>query len=101
MGRPLDRPSSCIGTDRASMPQAARNLGTLLEHKARQLRSRGAHCRAIFFLLKFWPPRVFAIAHESNRRGAMFHDHAAYIGVVGVFLLCAAVIYVAAITRVR
>jgi hypothetical protein len=31
----------------------------------------------------------------------MFHDHAAYIGVVGVFLLCAAVIYVAAMTRVR
>ena len=29
----------------------------------------------------------------------MLHDHAAYIGVVGVFLLCAAVIYVAAMTR--
>jgi hypothetical protein len=29
----------------------------------------------------------------------MLHDHAAYIGVVGVFLLCAAVIYVAAMMR--
>jgi hypothetical protein len=29
----------------------------------------------------------------------MFHDHAAYIGVIGVFLLCAVVLYVAATTR--
>ena len=27
MGRPLDGPSSCIGTDRASMPQAAMHCG--------------------------------------------------------------------------
>jgi hypothetical protein len=31
----------------------------------------------------------------------MLHDQATYIGVVGVFLLCAVVIYVAAMTRVR
>jgi hypothetical protein len=29
-----------------------------------QLRSRGAHCRAIVFELEFWPPRVFAIARD-------------------------------------
>jgi hypothetical protein len=81
------------------MPQGALELSS--NTRPRQLRSRGAHCRATVFELEFWRPRVFAIAHESNRRGAMFHDHAAYIGVVGVFLLCAAVIYVAAMTRVR
>jgi len=29
----------------------------------------------------------------------MLHDYAAYIGVIGVFLLCAVVIYFAARTR--
>jgi hypothetical protein len=29
----------------------------------------------------------------------MLHDHAAYIGVIGVFLVCAVVMYIAARTR--
>jgi hypothetical protein len=61
-------------------------FGTLLEHKARQLRSPETHCRAQCFN---WNSghQEYLLSHVTEWRGVMLHDHAAYIGVVGVFLL--------------